>query len=311
MMGYFGGYGTLPVQRLMVSDRRRTDAFAEAIAEVVQPGDVVLDVGTGTGILGMLAARAGAARTHAVDRAHVIRHAEELVKDNGLSELVTLHHGLARDLKLEGPVDLIISEWLGNFALTEDMLRDVLEVRERLLKPGGRMLPSQVEVMLAPIDDSILYDEDGPGFWREGLHGLDFSRLEQVELAQHQTQKLRIEESVLLAPGQALVSLDLAEMKSGDEWADGVLEFEAARDGTLNGFAGWFTARLSPSVLLDTGPGFPWTHWSQIYMPFPPRQTREKERVSVHYALRPAPNYRGAVELSVTLDDHTLAYLIE
>ncbi len=299
------------MQRMMVADRRRTDAFAEAIAEVVRPGDVVVDVGTGTGILGMLAARAGAGRTHAVDRAHVIRHVEDLLKDNGLTELVTLHHGLARDLQLETPVDLIISEWLGNFALTEDMLVDVLEVRDRLLRAGGRMLPSHVEVMLAPMDDSMLYDEEGPGFWHEPLHGLDFSRLEIVELDQHQTQKMRIEEATLLAPGKPLVSLDVATMRPGDEWASGVLEFEVTRDGALDGFAGWFTAQLSPSVLLDTGPGYPWTHWSQIYMPFPPRAVQKNEKLSVRYSLQPAPEYRGAVELTVALDDEKLSYLIE
>jgi hypothetical protein len=296
---------------MMVSDRRRTDAFAEAIAEVVKPGDVVIDVGTGTGILAMLAARAGAARTHAVDKSLVIEHVQALLEDNALSELVTLHHSLASDLIVEGRADLIISEWLGNFALVEDMLKDVLYVRDRYLKPGGRMLPSHVDVMLAPIDDRILYDEEGPGFWREPIHGLDFSRLEKLELAQQKSQKMRIEESFLLAPGQTLVSLDLLTMKPGDEWVEGVLEFEATRDGTLDGFAGWFTAQLSPGVLLDTGPGSPWTHWSQIYMPFPPRPTRAKEKLRVKYALRPAPEYRGAFEVNVSVDGKSLSYLIE
>jgi protein arginine N-methyltransferase 1 len=73
MSEYFEGYGHLSLQRWMVSDKRRTDAFAAAIAETVKPGDIVIDVGTGTGILAMLAARAGASQVHAVDRAKDIQ----------------------------------------------------------------------------------------------------------------------------------------------------------------------------------------------------------------------------------------------
>jgi 16S rRNA G966 N2-methylase RsmD len=68
---YFKRYGDLELQRRMVADRPRTDAFAAAIREVVRPTDVVLDVGTGTGILAMLAARAGARKVYAVDQSDI------------------------------------------------------------------------------------------------------------------------------------------------------------------------------------------------------------------------------------------------
>ena len=75
---YFKRYGDLELQRRMVGDRPRTDAFAAAIAEVVRPGDAVLDVGTGTGILAMLAAKAGARKVYAVDQSDIADAAARL-----------------------------------------------------------------------------------------------------------------------------------------------------------------------------------------------------------------------------------------
>src|SRR5438046_3369975 len=106
----------------MIADRRRTGAFARAIAEVVAPGDVVLDVGTGTGILAMLAAKAGARRVYGVEHADVAEVAVRLVEANGLADVVRIVRSAARALVLDEKVDVVVSEWLGSLALVEGML---------------------------------------------------------------------------------------------------------------------------------------------------------------------------------------------
>ncbi len=88
MDNYLKPYGDIELQRRMVSDRPRTNAFAAAIREVVQPGDVVLDVGTGTGILAMFAAKAGARKVYAIDATDIAEVATDLVKANGLSDQI-------------------------------------------------------------------------------------------------------------------------------------------------------------------------------------------------------------------------------
>ncbi len=88
MDDYLKPYGDIELQRRMVSDRPRTNAFAAAIREVVQPGDVVLDVGTGTGILAMFAAKAGARKVYAIDVTDIAEVATDLVKANGLSDQI-------------------------------------------------------------------------------------------------------------------------------------------------------------------------------------------------------------------------------
>ena len=311
---YLKPYGDIELQRRMVSDRPRTDAFAAAIREVVQPGDVVLDVGTGTGVLAMFAAKAGARKVYAIDATDIADVASDLVKANGLSDQIQVFHGRAGELQLDQKVDLIISEWLGHAAFAEGMLHVVLDARDRHLTTTGRMLPAKVRVLLAPLDEPLLYNNDGPGFWRERIHGLDFSSLQEVELSQGRMIQIQVDSAALLAPGQALLELDLLTASAKDVRFEGQLEFVPVRDGVLNGFCVWFEAELSPSVILDTGPISPETHWAQTYISFSPRPVRAGERVEVNvdFSYDPDPvAVHRYVDLHLGVGEDELSYLID
>ncbi len=315
MDNYLKPYGDIELQRRMVSDRPRTDAFATAIREVVHENAVVLDVGTGTGILAMLAAKAGARKVHAVDITDIADVAADLVEANGLSGQVEVFHGRASELQLDQKVDLIISEWLGNAAFTEGILPAVLETRDRLLKPGGRMLPSKVRLLIAPLDEPILYQSEGPGFWRAPIHGLDFSGLQEVELSQGRSIQIRVEPAGMLAPGQAFLEFDLLTATMEDVLFEGEFKFEPRRDGVLNGFCLWFNADLSPGVTLDTGPLSPETHWAQTYMSFAPHPVRAGQLLEVRVAVglhSDAPDSPSRdVEVRVGVGEDEISYLIE
>ncbi len=311
---YLKPYGDIELQRRMVSDRPRTNAFAAAIREVVQPGYIVLDVGTGTGILAMLAAKAGARHVHAVDLTDIADAAIDLVNANGLSDQVEVFRGQASELQLDQKVDLIISEWLGNAAYTEGMLPAVLAARDHNLAPTGHMLPAGVRLLIAPLDEPILYHSEGPGFWRAPIHGLDFSSLQELELSQGRSIQIRIERAAVLAPGQAFLELDLKTAAAEDAWFEGQLRFDSVRDGVLNGFCLWFEADLSPNVMLDTGPFSPETHWAQTYMSFPSRPVRAGERfeVRVEFSYDPDPvALHRDVDLRLGIGDDAISYLIE
>ena len=308
---YFQRYGDLELQRRMVSDRWRTDAFAAAITAAVRPGDVVLDVGTGTGVLAMLAARAGAKVVYAIDQAEIVKTAANLVKANGLEDRVKIMRGPAGELALPEPVDLIISEWLGHMAFVENMLDDVLAARDANLKPGGRMLPAQVAVRLAPVGDPVLYHHDGPGFWRRPVHGLDFSSLETLELRQGRVLQTRIEPATLLGPAATLVDLDIAEAEPDDAYTAGSTTLEITQDGVLSGFAGWFDCTLAPGVRLDTGPRQPETHWSQSAFAFPPRTVRRGDRLTLEWVLDRHADEPRYMQVGLTLDGDHQVYVVE
>jgi|SRR5450755_4772027 len=130
-------YAEFEVHRTMIRDRVRTEAFRRAINAVVRPGDVVLDVGAGSGILSVFAARAGAGSVYAVERTPIAVLAEQLAAANNVAETVKVFHGDVMDIELPEQVDVIVSEWLGGFGIDEGMLAPVIAARDRWLKPGG------------------------------------------------------------------------------------------------------------------------------------------------------------------------------
>jgi type I protein arginine methyltransferase len=307
---YFQRYADLELQRRMVGDRPRTSAFHRAIQEVVKPGDTVLDVGTGTGLLAMFAAQAGAERVYAVDQSPVLASAKAVLAQNaGLA--VEILEGPAASTRPPRPVDVLVSEWLGNLAYVEGMLDAVLAARDHSLSKNGAMLPSHVEVLIAPIDDPVLYLQSGPGYWREPVFGLDYSALEARELAQGRSVQIRVEAGALLSAGAIISGLDLKKAKPGDWFTKGSVTVEIKRDGVMSGFAGWFKARLSPSVVLDTSPGELDTHWAQTYFPFRPRPVKKGEKMRIDYELRKDPEEPRFIRVDLGIGDETIDYRIE
>jgi SAM-dependent methyltransferase len=117
-------------------------------------GKVVLDVGCGSGILSMMAARSGAKQVIGVDNSSVILTAEKIVKENGLEDVVTLIQGKIEEVELPvEKVDVIISEWMGYFLVFESMLDSVIFARDKWLAPGGVVLPDNCSIHVVAITD--------------------------------------------------------------------------------------------------------------------------------------------------------------
>lgn len=307
---YFDSYGDLTLQRAMVSDQVRTDAFADAIAEVVKDGDRVLDVGTGTGLLAMLSAKAGAEKVFGIDQASVAELATKLVEHNGLSDKVEIIKGNAKNLQLPEKVDVLVSEWLGHFGFVETMLDDVIVARDKNLKPNGTMLPCGIELFMAPISVPWIYGESGPGFWDFPVHGIDYSPLEEMELKQAIAGKSVVPVDALLSRGESLMEFDLKTVQRDDPWRSGDLEFVIEEDGRMDGFVGWFTSDLSPEITLDTGPGSIPTHWGQTHLMFPPRDVKKGDALKAHFALNRHPFEERSLELKLTVDEETIHYTV-
>ena len=262
-------YAEIEVHRTMICDRVRTGAFRRAIDAVVRPGDIVLDLGAGTGILSMFAARAGAARVYAVERTTVAVLAQELAATNGVAEIVQVIHGDIMDIELPERVDVIVSEWLGGFGIDEGMLVPVIAARDRWLKPGGIMIPRSVTAWTALVYDRHLGET--VGFLRDDPYDLRLDGLVEMTVNEiiysgslrHLTEDDRRSEPGLLWTTDAnLISLEQAQ---APHEAETLLH---VRDpGRANALALWFDADLAPDTPLSVGPGDPPTHWGMTTAP--------------------------------------------
>ncbi len=234
--------------RQYLSDRVRLDAFQRAIAEVVRPGDVVVDLASGTGILGLIAWRAGAARVYAIEQEGTIEIARAVAAANGAADCLRFVHGHSSRVSLPERADWLICDQIGRFGIETGLVGDVIDARRRFLKPGGRTLPSSVTLAIAPIEDAPLFDRIT--FWTTRPAGFDFApaRVWAVNTG----YPVAFDRTALLGAPADGATIDLLGV-TADPLAFGA-RLAIERPGVLHGVGGWFTARLSPSVTLSTSP---------------------------------------------------------
>jgi protein arginine N-methyltransferase 1 len=135
----------------MLHDDRRTSDYLAALAQAVRPGDVVLDIGTGSGVLAIAAARAGAQHVYAVEASDIAEVAERVFAVNGMEDRITLISGWSRTIDLPERADLLVSEIIGNEPFEEEILETTLDARRRLLKPDARLIPNAVTLFARPL----------------------------------------------------------------------------------------------------------------------------------------------------------------
>lgn len=167
---YFCSYAFLYHQKQMLMDNVRMKAYHNAIMlnKSQFEGKVVLDVGTGSGVLAIWAAQAGAAKVYAVEYTDMAVHARKMVEQNGVSHIVEVIQSSVEDLELPCKVDIIVSEWMGYFLLRESMLDSVIRARNKWMKPEGSMFPSHATMYWAAISS----EEDREGKYGDYTHSM-------------------------------------------------------------------------------------------------------------------------------------------
>ena len=137
---------------MCLHDVQRTRLWKQAIEDVVQDGDVVVDAGSGTGILGVFAALDGAARVHAIElHPRFVTLIQHLAERNGVADRLTVTHGDATKLAPPEPFDVLVCELLCTGQFFEPEVQVVNNLR-RHMKPGGRIIPSRVESFVQLFD---------------------------------------------------------------------------------------------------------------------------------------------------------------
>ncbi|HKR65505.1 MAG TPA: 50S ribosomal protein L11 methyltransferase [Thermoanaerobaculia bacterium] len=246
----------LRFHRSLLADEARTGAYRAAIDATVKPGDVVIDIGCGSGILSFFACRAGARRVYAIDEGPVIELARELARENGFADRITFLRKTSYDATIDEQADVIITETMGNNGLDEGITGILLDAR-RWLRPGGAFLPRSLALVAAPVEQA--QDE----FWRERRFDLDFARV-ATHLA-NAFHPLDIDPQSLLSESRTMASVDFQNIDRAN--VRGHASFEAARRGTVAGLAVWFRAELAPGITIENAPGGALPSWKQSFFP--------------------------------------------
>ena len=250
----------------MMNDRTRNDAYLAAVEAAVRPGDVVLDIGTGAGITAMMCARAGAAHVYSCERDPLLAAlAEQIIERNDLSDRVTVLPCSSREVRpgveLPVPADVVVSEIFDCGLLGESALGTLRDAADRLLRPGGAMVPGSAAVHGQLVESEALHQLNHV----HDVAGFDVSSFNLVESYEYFASYLRWYPHRLLSE-----PFPVFDFRFGDEpGPDGrALRVPVVRSGGCHAVVMWFVLDLGNGIGLSSGPWDPDTHWRQAVQTF-------------------------------------------
>jgi hypothetical protein len=278
----------------MLHDDRRTGDYLTALRTAVRPGDVVLDIGTGSGVLAVAAARAGARRVYAVEASDIAEVAGRVFAANGVTDTVTLISGWSREIELPEPADLLVAEIIGNEPLEEEILETTLDARRRLLRPDARLLPHTLTLLARPLrlpDAEARQRAIGRAAverWRQ-LYDMEFQPL--LDAALPSPVNMPTEAEVVAAwppvgPAVTLAALDLATFTEASVCACAHLVVD--EPGTVNAVAVTFRAGLHGAIEHTLDPWtWPTSSWATSVWVLPdPLDLGPETALRMHYHRR-------------------------
>ncbi len=250
----------------MVYDDVRNSAYAAAIRRRVDAQTTVLDLGSGLGLHGLVAAAAGAKHVYLVDPSPVTLIAARIAVANGFDRRVTAIRKTIEKAELPEKVDLIVSVFTGNFLLGEDLLSSLFCARDRYLNPDGALLPDRAEMRVAPVSAPEYFDQH-IACWDTDSQGIDFGPARSFAANTMYYDGAERRAAEFMAEPATLTSLDLTTADKAK--CNASVSFIVPEAGTCHGFLGWFRMRLG-DAWLSTSPARPAMHWSQAFLPLDP-----------------------------------------
>lgn len=198
----------------MLADSHRNDAYEQALRKVVKPESLVLDIGTGSGLLSMMAARAGASTVVACEmHERLAQTAAEIVTLNGFADTIKVHNKKSTLLQvgeeLERKADVVVSEILDVGALGEGALPSIRHAAQQLAKPDAKLIPARVklwgQLIEIPARSKVAPVRDVSGF--------DLSPFEQFRVPNEYLKVvLKAEKYKTLSPVMPLLDVDFYQL---------------------------------------------------------------------------------------------------
>ncbi len=284
----------LEEHRHYLADRARVQQYAAAIAHVVKPGDVVIDLGAGTGILGLLALRAGASRVYAIDASPALELARAIAAANGVADRVVFVRDRSTRARLPELADVVVGDQLGAFGYGAGVLEYFADARARLLKPGGRTIPSLLTFIVAPVESAACRSR--VNWWTREVEG--FSVAPVAEIAAGSSHAVALTADDLVAPPARGASVRCDENRP-------LLRIAASttieRDATIDGIGAWFEADLGGGVIMTNGPAkTDRIDREQLFYPLArPLTATTDDRVDMSITIRPGePVARWSISIA-------------
>jgi protein arginine N-methyltransferase 1 len=255
-------YDLLSYARMM-SDRRRVDVYRAALREAITPGDVVVEVGTGVGVFAVMARQMGARRVIAIEPNDAIAIAHLIAADNGCETGIEFIQDMSSNVVLKERADVLIADLRGALPVAATYLASMIDARERLLRPGGVVVPAVDTLRIAVVEAPEVYAQLRPS-----------CRFDDVDvnlqaLAQFTTNALghvRFNAGNLLTIPETWAQVDYRTIVNPN--VIGRVRWKARRNGVGHGYAVWFDSTLTEGVFVSNAPTEPNSAWGMAFFPW-------------------------------------------
>lgn len=266
------GYGE------MIRDEGRTGAYADALRMVVRPDSVVLDIGTGAGILAFLACRFGARKVYAIEPGEIIHLARQAAAANGFAARIEFTQGISTQVDLPEKVGVIVSDLRGVLPAWETNLPSIIDARRRFLAPGGRLIAQQDTLWVALVQAPDAYSEVVEA-WESNSYGFDFQHIRDKAL--NSWTKFRFSCGHLVSEPRCWATLDYRTLSGPN--IGGQIRWTLDRMTRVHGLAVWFDCEAYDGVGFSNSPASATKQiYGQAFLPWcRPVQLSPGDEVSV------------------------------
>ncbi|AKB61542.1 50S ribosomal protein L11 methyltransferase [Methanosarcina mazei] len=260
-------FNSIYTHEMMIADKVRINSYYKAIRRYVKSGDIVVDLGTGTGILSLFSAQQNPKKIYAIDHSDFINIARKIARYNNINN-ITFVQTNSRDFKPIEKVDIILHEQLGQALFNENMIENILDLKKRILKETGKILPGKFELFLEPI--CLKEEYKIPYIWENNIFGLDFNFLKHDDEIEKYKPRFYENQSIehhsidhFLCEPQSILSFDLNKINDANEIPKFIeASKEVVQSGLMDGLCLYFKVIFDDEINFDTSPLHARTHWS-------------------------------------------------
>jgi predicted RNA methylase len=284
--------GILQYHQLMLADGVRNKLLYKAITQHLTSETNFLDIGAGTGVWAILAAKLGAKRVVAIEIEEclipiIFKHAQE----NGVAHKIEIIHGNSDDVKIRGKFDLIVSELFGGDALGEATVKSFVSLRNRFLAPNGVLIPQKLTMYAVPskIEKSIQDISAELPIKSEYLKSLKLNYAQNIPL----TERQKIE---FLAEPQKIIEIDFRTVENAPSISNCLLTWKLDNLLKANAFTVFNKSTFTDEIIMDSFNSQSWGTTTYEFKPFAETSGEIKFDITME---------ANKVNWSVSLPSHT------
>ena len=273
----------------MLNDTKRNEAFDKALAQVIRPQDKVIDIGTGSGILALFAAKA---RPQKVLACEVSKELVEIAKSSTQNHpCIQIIHSLSTHLKNDdGPFDVLVTETFDAGLFGEHVLETLDHAWKNLLHTQSKVVPSKAKVYIALGTCPKLYQSHRLCKARIGNLTFDNRHFSSIQKENYDCHK-KIKPEDILSDVNTLLEVDFQNSSAIEECLKSTLDFhhqlKVQKKGQADCIVMWFELYLTESIYIATGPQNPDSCWNPaVFVLDAALQVEANDQIQSHFQLQ-------------------------